>query len=159
MRAARIWEPWRSLWAADRLEAPRTGLKASVPEVNRQACEQIGDQRGDGGVVLGGQFAGLAIEVVVNRYGDVFGLAHGRVGAWASLLLWLRAGIFLRKAKLCWVCGLGQGGLTVKSSCYPRSENKDLDTRPSSGSPTTMSRGRYWRCRSPRTFWPRIFDQ
>lgn len=77
--------------------------------MNRHALEQIGDQSGDGGIVLGGQFAGLAVEVEWDGDGDVLGFMHGRGETWGSpLSLWLKAGIFY--ARRSWVCGLGRRG-------------------------------------------------
>jgi len=55
------------------------GREPGVLEVNREPLDKVGDHVGDGGVVFGGEKAGLAVEVEGNDDGDVFELAHGWV--------------------------------------------------------------------------------
>jgi hypothetical protein len=46
-----------------------------------QLLEEVGDEGGDGGVVFGGQAAGLTVEIGGNCDGDVAGISH----VWISL--------------------------------------------------------------------------
>ena len=43
----------------------------------REPLEQIGNDSGDGAVILGGQMAGLAVELGADGYGDVLDFVHG----------------------------------------------------------------------------------
>lgn len=56
------------------------GRVAGVLEVVRQSLDEVGDHGGDGGVVLGGETARLAVEVDGDGYGDVFDFSHGGGG-------------------------------------------------------------------------------
>jgi len=52
-------------------------LGSTPVESSGQALEQIDHHGGDGGVVLGSEPAGLAIEVIGDGYGDVSDVSHG----------------------------------------------------------------------------------
>jgi hypothetical protein len=54
---------------------PASG-ETSVLDRFREGQEQEADHFGDGGVVLGGKTAGLAVEVVGDGYGDVADSLH-----------------------------------------------------------------------------------
>lgn len=60
------------------------GFRAALGEVRAlkgsgQALEEPGDDGGDGGVVFGGEMAGLAVDLRGDADGDVFDFAHGGV--------------------------------------------------------------------------------
>lgn len=67
--------------SADDGEARRTSGVAGGLEGLGHEAEQVSDEVGYGGVVLGGQRTGLAVEVAGDGYGDVFsgdaGFSHG----------------------------------------------------------------------------------